>query len=129
MVLAIKPLLLLMLTDLLPHTLRYLNQLTVSPLRMRKRQHPISILRIWMKEHRTPEMGYLKRVKQSIPLSHPVVPGAVEDECGVISTEAGRLFNVACLFVFDCGACGMLFDPVVSLVLFVCEDCGGSVLA
>lgn len=53
------PLLQLMLTQLPPHTTRNLHTLALTSHRMNILQQPISIPRIRMKKHRTPQMANL----------------------------------------------------------------------
>jgi hypothetical protein len=110
-----------MLADLFAHTFRNLNELIASSFLIRVGQQPISILRIRVKKHRTPQVGNLKGLEELIPPSHPVLVSAVQDQSGIVAAVLRLLgeLDLASPFVFDGSAVAMSLYPMVTMMLCV----------
>lgn len=126
------PLLLLVFAYLFTYALRDLHEFADSVFGMGKRKHAITIMRVWMEEHGTSEMRDVEGLEQPVPLRHPLVPRAIEDKRRVVTAGFENSFRTSYLtrpLVLDSRSVGMLFDPVVSVVLFICKYGRGSMFA
>lgn len=146
-----------MLTQLLSYTPRQLAQLPFAAVLSRVRQQAVAIAGVDMEEHGTAQLIDLQHAEGAVPLLHPAVAGAVEDEGGesrpvaVIVDLAFEAMVFAFLFVVvvivesdislrphalhfpvvrphQIHPAAVLPDPVVPLVLFVGEHGRGGLI-
>lgn len=119
-----------MFADLFADTLPDLHKLVLPVLFVSICQQTVPVSGVDMEEHGTPQVCDLERLEQLVPPAQPLVAGCVKHQSRVSSSKSGSsLRDLAILPVLDAHPCSMLANPMIALMLFVSEDCRGSVLA
>lgn len=93
------------------------------------RQQRITIKRINMPKHRTPQVGDIIHLEQSIPAAHPRVAISVKHKHSILGFLSASLGGT-CLSAADVlegHLVAVLGDPVEATVFFVGEEGGGGV--
>jgi hypothetical protein len=119
-----------MLANLLAHTIPNLNKFILSIIRISMRQQRITIKRINVPKHRTPQVRDIIHLEQPIPTTHPRIAISVKHKHFILWFLLSAGLGGRCLSAADVlkrHLVAVLGDPVEATVFFVGEESGGSV--